>query len=383
MKIKNNGFTLIELLAVIVILAIIALVATPVVLGIIKEAKTSSIERSIELYKSVVEQEFAKAELNGKLKEGEYTVSDDGKTLTNGDSIINIEYGGTKIKCNTVKYENGKLNIDNCDEAGKVSQEQYQVYNNGEVIYFDVDKGVTCTNYTESQSNTGVKSGCMKFYAFNDNSSSNKLNLILDHNTTAIIAWRNPSYNSKQPGEEFLSQLKSDTDSWKGTITPSNYSVDQLADFAGVMAGAKYTIDYTGYKARLITAQEVANITNNSSWNESTSYIGFYFDTNIDAVSTTCTSGNITGCKYGWLYDRTSSTCKTNGCLNNSNVTTNGYWTATTKAIGGTGEAVVSAYPWAVEYSASLYTHDPYNVDTDYYVFGIRPVITISKSLIN
>ena len=39
-KMKNNkGFTLIELLAVIVILAIIALIATPMILGVIDTAK--------------------------------------------------------------------------------------------------------------------------------------------------------------------------------------------------------------------------------------------------------------------------------------------------------------------------------------------------------
>ena len=39
---KNKGFTLIELLAVIVILAIIALIATPVILGIIEDSRNSA-----------------------------------------------------------------------------------------------------------------------------------------------------------------------------------------------------------------------------------------------------------------------------------------------------------------------------------------------------
>ena len=39
---KNKGFTLIELLAVIVILAIIALIATPIVLGIIEDSRESA-----------------------------------------------------------------------------------------------------------------------------------------------------------------------------------------------------------------------------------------------------------------------------------------------------------------------------------------------------
>ena len=52
---KNKGFTLIELLAVIVILAIIALIATPIILGIIDDARTESRERTAELVAKGVE----------------------------------------------------------------------------------------------------------------------------------------------------------------------------------------------------------------------------------------------------------------------------------------------------------------------------------------
>ena len=51
----KRGFTLIELLAVIVILAIIALIATPIILGIINDARTSAKERSAELVVTGVE----------------------------------------------------------------------------------------------------------------------------------------------------------------------------------------------------------------------------------------------------------------------------------------------------------------------------------------
>jgi len=50
----KKGFTLIELLAVIVILAIIALIATPIILGIINDAEVESEKRSMELYASAV-----------------------------------------------------------------------------------------------------------------------------------------------------------------------------------------------------------------------------------------------------------------------------------------------------------------------------------------
>ena len=55
---ENKGFTLIELLAVIVILAIIALIATPVILGIIEDARASANERSAELIKSGVQNAY-------------------------------------------------------------------------------------------------------------------------------------------------------------------------------------------------------------------------------------------------------------------------------------------------------------------------------------
>ena len=45
---NKKGFTLIELLAVIVILAVIALIVTPIVTGIIAQAKESANARSVE-----------------------------------------------------------------------------------------------------------------------------------------------------------------------------------------------------------------------------------------------------------------------------------------------------------------------------------------------
>ena len=55
MKSNMKGFTLIELFAVIVILAVIALITTPIVLGIINDAKEASNQRSVEAYAKAVE----------------------------------------------------------------------------------------------------------------------------------------------------------------------------------------------------------------------------------------------------------------------------------------------------------------------------------------
>ena len=56
---SNKGFTLIELLAVIVILAIIALIATPTILGVIETARKGSAESSALGYIDAVEKQVA------------------------------------------------------------------------------------------------------------------------------------------------------------------------------------------------------------------------------------------------------------------------------------------------------------------------------------
>lgn len=55
MKARKKGFTLIELLAVIVILAIIALIATPMIMGVIDKAKKGAAESSALGYIDAVE----------------------------------------------------------------------------------------------------------------------------------------------------------------------------------------------------------------------------------------------------------------------------------------------------------------------------------------
>ena len=365
---KRNGFTLIELLAVIVILAIIALIATPIVLDIIEDSKNSSIKRSIELYADAVENSVAKAQLNGQaIPSGKY-ITEDGKTLTQGDTTLKVDYNGAKVVCEVNITTQGEISLKGCKVNGKETEYTYgkiedannKTYTNGEVVYFDVTTGKSCDTYTETQSNTGVNSGCMKFYAFNDD-GSDKVNLILDHNTTATIAWNSSVSNASGPSEEFLNKLNEDTKDWIGTEVPTNYSIDQT----GQTSKAKYTIDYSSYKARVITAQEVAQITGNTTWDEKTSGSEFYFDTNTKEKSTT-------GFKYGWLYDRTSQNCTDRGCLNNSDVATVGYWTISPLAS-------TSGSAWLVYYGGTLVG----NSVADGFSYGVRPVIAVLKSKLN
>ena len=164
--------------------------------------------------------------------------------------------------------------------------------------------------------------------------------------------------------------MNDDTKSWVGTKTPSNYTMDQT----GQTSNANYTIDYSSYKARLITAQEVATITDYSGWDEKVSANSkwYYFDSKTTTASDTCKSGksgDTSGCQYGWLYDRTHTNCTESGCLNNSDVEIYGYWTSSSRAANSYGA-------WRV-YGLGNVADNLVNDSSDY---GVRPVIEVLKS---
>ena len=102
----KKGFTLVELLAVIVILAIIALIATPVVLGIINNSRESARLRSAEFYLDAVEQAILRQNINTV---GD-TISTECQIVTNGnlncdEEIINIEVDGEVPDSGLITFE--------------------------------------------------------------------------------------------------------------------------------------------------------------------------------------------------------------------------------------------------------------------------------------
>ena len=94
---KNKGFTLIELLAVIVILAIIALIATPIILGIINDARNSAKKRSAELVYTGVEYAYT-----SYLYKNSTTEVTDTITLEELKGEINIENVNKEENVNVV-----------------------------------------------------------------------------------------------------------------------------------------------------------------------------------------------------------------------------------------------------------------------------------------
>jgi len=102
---KKKGFTLIELLAVIVVLAIIALIATPIVMNVISNASKGAAERSADNYVKAVETLIATKRLDGEpVEDGTYTIGTDGN-LSFGD----VELNGTKPNGGSIEIKDGQV----------------------------------------------------------------------------------------------------------------------------------------------------------------------------------------------------------------------------------------------------------------------------------
>ena len=111
---NKKGFTLIELLAVIVVLAIIALIATPIVMNTIKNAKKGAAERTADNYIKQVETAVAESRIDGaKIPNGTYNIQPDGNLCPasgcgeNDKDKITIDMSGTKPTSGTVTIKNG------------------------------------------------------------------------------------------------------------------------------------------------------------------------------------------------------------------------------------------------------------------------------------
>ncbi len=96
---NKKGFTLVELLAVIVILAIIALIATPIIMNVVDNARLEAAKRSVEGY--------------AKALESSYYIE-----LMAGEDVditkVTPDYSGAQVNCTTKTTENNKVKLEGC-----------------------------------------------------------------------------------------------------------------------------------------------------------------------------------------------------------------------------------------------------------------------------
>ena len=222
---------------------------------------------------------------------------------------------------------------------------EFKILANGTVVYYNPETNTKCTS-AEAVSVSGTKTGCMKWYVFNDDGKSKTVNLLLDHNTTAAVPWITEEDYIESGGtkEEFereiiskgpitaLKQLKSDTSTWNKSINP-----------------------------RLIEANEIVTITEYPIWDNNF----YYFHTNSQTQYKGAAGTN----KYAWLFDNTRS-CTQHGC-NVADFSNSGYWT-------NTADSGYYNNAWFVDRSGILSRGSvEYAVSN-----GVRPVITVLKDVI-
>ena len=157
----KRGFTLIELLAVIVILAIISLIAVPIVINIINGSKYESQKRSIDHYAEALKQSAADYQLkNNKKVEGKFNTID-GKTLTREDITLNVDYKGNVVCNRIVVNKDGSIYLSECIVDGDkvyISKDESKKENPSYYEYGKTEYGMIMENKSHSSKflNTGI-----------------------------------------------------------------------------------------------------------------------------------------------------------------------------------------------------------------------------------
>ena len=169
MKNKKNGFTLIELLAVIIVLAIIALIATPIIFNVIENAKIKSLENSCYGVIDAVRTKYAEGLLNlnkitngnvneltvsgEKPIEGTWEIDNSSDSDNRGIKIKDVKFGSMKdYTCTNVNSDgtiNSKVTCTKGGSDGPVSEytdnsgaNKPELFNNMKPIKYENNKWI-------------------------------------------------------------------------------------------------------------------------------------------------------------------------------------------------------------------------------------------------
>lgn len=381
---NKKGFTLVELLAVIVILGIIALIATPIILGVIEDSKKSAADESTKIYLKAIEQQTVINEL-----EEDITPISDGLYNLPLDEVI---VSGTVPTTGWVLIEEGKVIDYSLVMDGYIITKGvetikgntpveivYEAYAAGDLVYFDPVTKNTCNADTYNGTNTCYK---WRVIETEDNDSKTDITIQLDHNIINTVIWA-PTDISTGPVTA-LEALNASTALWR-RVANLNYTYDTMSTYTnyrqlecidGYCLLNGVGVDGTA-KARIITGEEITKITNtkvtdetaiSKSWSIDSSVSNYYYFSRTNYITGTKTSGTGTT-ELSWLVENTYASTSSGATKNSYGATNYGYWTLS--PISGH-----TSYAWHV-YGGGCLNYGA--VIGDEYNFGIRPVITIPK----
>ena len=417
----RNGFTLIELLAVIVILAIIALIATPIVLSIINDSKESATLRNAEYYMNAVEQSIMKKSMDtgDSYSPSKCIIQEDGNLLCDDTDKVTVEVKGNKPTSGTITFDKGKMDsitLIIADRTILTDDKDKQMYiakyrlgqeltfnpGDGDRTWNVVDEDITTVTLmlTENLGNT------VAWYAYsNQNSFDNSYGPMdaLKYLNTLTKNWDNVD-----PIENYIYINNLD-----GTAKPKGYQKLEIKDGKTTLThknGISIIEIEETTKARLLALDEVFEIASKTNTNLTEENLRLFILDNLETLNDLLNSqGNEITLEtvdevislviqmegYEWLqyeskYMQTYYTVfvmkntykivPTHNILlprylyQNLHTEDNkslpyGYWTLSSRAD-------YSYYAWIVEYVGSVY-HHYVNQDINY---GVRPVIRVLKS---
>ena len=334
---KNKGFTLIELLAVIVILAIIALIATPIVLNIIKDSKSSSIERSAELYLDQVKNEIARYNMthpSSNFNPSECIVQSGDSLICDGTSL-NIEINGDKPSAGSkIFLSNGSITG---LEDFKVGSKNL-TYENGKIKEGeDNTSKSSCTAVTEATTGN-VPGGSFNYgdeYICDVGDSYTNTFFVLENNSDTVSLIMKENYTDSYVPK---------TLAWCTDGTMDNTTCKNITSTGSNASTGK---DYLGHIKNIFNKE---GITVN------------FPSANQIAIADGKNYLNRPSLDQKWLYDYLNKTTHPVSGVS-------GYWTIT---------LTDSDFAWVVDSNGSF----NYVIVTASY-YGIRPVITIPKSELN
>ena len=213
MKRKNlRAFTLIELIAVLVIMAILALIVTPLVMNIIRKARIAADKRSIDAYGRSIELAIA-----GYLL-------DTGTFPTSVDQLT-IEYSGNKVECSTTQLNSdSSVYLTGCTVGGRTVDYTY-----------GTDKTPPAPTYTAYTVGDHVSYNGVTYYVIEDSDTTNNTVKLLKENPltkiemdnlnlTGITITEQNGYGKVQYGSSVdytTSTVKQVVDAWKTTAVAS------------------------------------------------------------------------------------------------------------------------------------------------------------------
>lgn len=204
---RDKAFTLIELLAVIIILAIVALIATPIILDVVEDARISAGRSEANMILSGINNYCASSEMKkqmGTLGENDvdcsnktsFSEAEIKKMINLGDAkIIKIRYGNGKIteliiESNNYEYElqsNGQFTVSKInDDSSEPETPDMLNFTIDGVVYQSLE-GMTWEQWVNSdysKNNNGEK----KFVIYDDVVCFQSINLpIINSETSQYI----------------------------------------------------------------------------------------------------------------------------------------------------------------------------------------------------